>query len=165
MDFQCAADGDAAIIGTGIGYCVDFGYVFSLGEYRYYGNHRHSIGASLEVAHGNDAVAVLLNGRNVALVCVNEDDVDVDDGSDGVAEGRMTRETTTWMRGHSLGPLCSCALGWWEWEQAAGQTTTTMATGREREHGERGEATHPPRRFGQWADAFFAPERPNPIPS
>ena len=63
--FQCTADGNAAIAGPGIGYCANFGYVFTSGEYQYYGNWGHGIGVLLEVAHGKDAVAVLLNGRNV----------------------------------------------------------------------------------------------------
>ena len=52
------------IVDPGIGYCVAFRYVFTLGEYRYYDNRGQGIGVSLEVAHGNDAVAVLLNGKN-----------------------------------------------------------------------------------------------------
>ena len=52
---------------------------------RYYGSRGHGIGASSEVAHGNNVVKVWLNRRNVALVRVNKDDVD--DSGDGVAEG------------------------------------------------------------------------------
>ena len=87
FEFQCAAGGNAVIIGPGIGYCVNFGYVFASKEYPYYGNCVHGIGVLLEVAQGNDTVAVLLNGRNVALVRVNKDDVD--NGCDSAAEGRL----------------------------------------------------------------------------
>ena len=83
FEFQCAAGGDAAIVGPGIRYRVDF----ASGEYWYNGDRGHGIGASSEVAHGNDAAAVLLNRSNVALVRVDEDDVD--DGGDGMAEGRV----------------------------------------------------------------------------
>jgi hypothetical protein len=64
-----------------------------LGEYRYYDNCGHGIGASLEVTHGNDAVMVLLNGRSIVLVWVI-----VDDGGGGMGEGPMTRERTTLTR-------------------------------------------------------------------
>ena len=47
FEFQCAAGGNAAIVGPGIGFHVDFGYVFAWGEYRYYGgDRRHGIGGS-----------------------------------------------------------------------------------------------------------------------
>ena len=142
IEFLCAAGGNAAIVGPGIGYPIEFGYVFALREYRYYGNRGHGIGAVLEVAHGNNIVAVLLNRRNIALVRNNKDNVD--NGGDGVVEGPTTREMTTWTRGRSSGPILSCALCWWEWGWVAGQTTMTTATGGEREQGERGEATSPP---------------------
>ena len=60
IEFLGAAGGDAAIVGPGIGYPDNF----ASREYRYYGNRGHGIGALLEVAHGNDAVAVLLNRSN-----------------------------------------------------------------------------------------------------
>jgi hypothetical protein len=40
------------------------------------------------VAHGNNLVAVLLNRSNVALVRLDEEDVD--DSGDGVVEGSVT---------------------------------------------------------------------------
>jgi hypothetical protein len=60
FEFQCTAGGDVAFVGPGIGYPDNF----ASREYRYYGNRGHGIGALLEVAHGNDAVAVLLNRSN-----------------------------------------------------------------------------------------------------
>ena len=54
------------IVDPGIGYRVAFGYVFTLGEYWYYGDYGQGIGVSLKVAHGNDAVAVLLNRRDTS---------------------------------------------------------------------------------------------------
>ena len=116
--FQCVAGGNAAIVGPGIRYHLDFGYVFASGEYRYYGDPGHNIGALLEVAHDNNAVAVLLNRRNAVLVYIDKDDID--DGGDGVAEGPTMREMTTWTCVCSSGPICSCAACWWEWGRAAG---------------------------------------------
>jgi hypothetical protein len=80
------------IFGLGIGYHVDFGYFFASGEYRYYGNRGHDIGALSEVAHGNDAVAVLLNGSNGSLVRVNKDNVG--DSGDSMAEGGVAAVVT-----------------------------------------------------------------------
>jgi hypothetical protein len=60
LEFQCAAGGNAAIVGPGIRYCVNF----ASEEYRYYSNPGHGIGALSEVAHGNNVVVVLLNRSN-----------------------------------------------------------------------------------------------------
>ncbi len=83
FEFQCAAGGDAAIVGLGIGHRVNFGYIFASREYRY--NHDHGV-------HGKDTVTVLLNGSNTALVRVNKDDVD--NGGDGVTEGGVAAVVT-----------------------------------------------------------------------
>ncbi len=96
--FQCPTGGNAAIAGPGIGYRIGFGYVFASGEYRYYGNRGHGIDASSEVVHGNDAVGVLLNERNVKLLCIDEDDVD--DGGGGMADIRRSTMSLTSMLIH-----------------------------------------------------------------
>ena len=73
FEFRCAASG---------GHRADFGYVFASEEYRDVDRGRG--GASSSSAHGNDALAVLLNGRNVALVrAVDDDDGDDDGGAGG----------------------------------------------------------------------------------
>ena len=67
-EFQCAAGGNAVIVSPGIVYRINF----ALGEYQYYGDHGHGIGASLEVAHSNNAYVMLLNRSSVALVLINK---------------------------------------------------------------------------------------------
>ena len=79
--FQCTAGSNAAIVSPGIGYWVDFRNVVALGEYRYYGGRGNGISVLLKVAHNNNPLTVLLNGRNDMLVHVDEDYVD--NGSDG----------------------------------------------------------------------------------
>jgi len=71
FEFRCAASSG--------GYRVDFGYVFASGEYRDADRGRRG---GAPPAYGNDAIAVLLNGRNVALVRVGDGD-----GGDGGAGG------------------------------------------------------------------------------
>ena len=63
FEFRCAASSG--------GYRVDFGYVFASEEYRDVDRGQHGGAPS---AYGNDAIAVLLNGRNVALVRVGDGD-------------------------------------------------------------------------------------------
>ena len=83
FEFKCAASGNTAIVSLVIGYRVNF----ASEEYQYYGNCKHSISAPSEVAQGNNAVLVLLNRSNVALVHLDKDDVD--NSSDGMAKGRV----------------------------------------------------------------------------